>query len=121
MHTLISYDWCPYKKRRRDTDRERTCEDRGRDWHDVATSCTDGLSSIPHLIFLQRKRRSHLLLQYIIGESRKRNSTCSTRLHPPSVFLNCLKECIVCASLCLIFSVASCSSRIRPIVGPLCQ
>ena len=25
------------------------------------------------------------------------------RLHPPSVFLDCLKECIVFASLCLIF------------------
>ena len=43
MHTLIWYDWCPYKKRRTDSDRERTCEDRGRDWHEVATSCTDGL------------------------------------------------------------------------------
>lgn len=33
----------------------------------------------------------------------------------------CLKECIVFASLCLMFTVASCSPRISPMVVPPCQ
>lgn len=36
---LESNEWCPYKKRRRETMQERRpCEDRGRDWNDVVIS-----------------------------------------------------------------------------------